>query len=309
MDRDMTLTVVGLGEVLWDVYDDEKRLGGAPANLAIQVSQLGQQGIVVSRIGRDELGEEIISEVAARGLTTQYLQWDDSHPTGTVRVRLDERGVPSFDCSVDVAFDYLHLDEKLTRLAAQIDAVVFGTLAQRNPKSRETIWAFLEHTMRGFRLYDANLRGWDPATRDIVIRSLDLADGLKINELEWATFQNEFTPGQEGAEARARGLMEEFGLRWICVTLGPDGCEFYDRQGVIRSPGIRVSVVDTTGCGDAFGAGLLVQLLKGSSPGEACAFANLLGAYVATKRGAVPDYAFPDITQFRATLDGASLEK
>ncbi|MCI0495452.1 PfkB family carbohydrate kinase, partial [candidate division KSB1 bacterium] len=128
-------TIIGIGEILWDIYENEKYLGGAPANFAYHCQQLGDRGIIVSRVGDDDLGRSVIDSLRHRSLETRYIQSDSSRKTGTVYVTIDEKGKPQFQCSTDVAFDYLEFDDRLCSLAQEADAILFGTLAQRNSVS------------------------------------------------------------------------------------------------------------------------------------------------------------------------------
>lgn len=291
--------VVGIGEVLWDIYQNEKHLGGAPANFAIHATQLGNRGVVVSRVGDDGMGQELLDTLKKRGIPTDYIQIDRQYGTGTVVVSLDIKGVPSFRCSENVAFDYLEFTEELAELAVTCDAVLFGTLAQRNPVARDSIRQFLQKTEKGIRIYDPNLRGWDANTRNIVTQSLPLADILKMNTEE-AQQLRDILPGSGPRRVDFYNyLFDTFGLKLIAITDGEQGCELRRPGERVRSPGIPVEVVDTTGCGDAFAAGLITRYLQGASLQEIADFANLVGAFTATQFGAAPVYSNKDLDRFR----------
>lgn len=293
--------IIGLGEVLWDIYypSGGKHFGGAPANFALHALQLGGEGIIVSRVGKDKLGEEILQIVKARGASIDYIQVDPERKTGTVQVRLDEKGVPSFRITPDVAYDYLELDQNLTSLAKEVDAVLFGTLAQRNLKSRETIHAFLDMAERAVKLYDINLRGWGENTLEVVKRSLRTADILKLNEDELKELKGRFQGQGSGDLEFMGGLIRDFDLRMICLTLGEKGCLLMDKKDKVYSPGVMIDpVVDTTGSGDAFVAAFVIKYLKGASLREMADYSNYVGAYVATQKGAVPLYDRSRLDEF-----------
>ncbi|MFW6159273.1 MAG: carbohydrate kinase family protein [Planctomycetota bacterium] len=290
----MAYTVVGLGEILWDLFGEEKHLGGAPANFAYHVHALGDRGIPVSRIGADTLGRELLDRLARLGVPTEFIQIDPSHPTGTVVIRLDDVGQPDFTVTPDVAWDYLELTDELEELAEQADAICFGTLAQRSPTTRRTVRQLIGAERRALIVCDLNLRSElidlgpdDPAGGDMVAHSLGLADVLKLNEEEFDTLAGALRR-QERGEPLARWLMGEFDLHLVCVTRGARGCVLYGPDGRTEEPGIEVDVADTVGAGDAFTAALVHGLLAGRPMAEVAAFANRLGAYVASRPGATP---------------------
>jgi len=293
--------IIGLGEILWDIYDNDKFLGGAPANFAIHCQQLGNDGIVVSRIGNDTLGDEIKTALEKRNLITDYLQIDSQKPTGTVQVSLDEKGKPQFICTKDVAFDYLQFNGQLENLARQADAVLFGTLAQRNSVSGEVIRKFVQRASRAIKIYDINLRGWDSATREVVLQSLELANAIKLNDEELTILKNVLQPHAEDIDF-LKFLMEKYNLKLAALTLGENGCILMDLHDVIKIKGINIKPVDTTGCGDAFAAGMIHQFLRGKPLYDVAFFSNLIGAYVALFAGATPLYALDDLEQFRKEI-------
>jgi fructokinase len=293
-----TNVVVGIGEVLWDIYQNEKHLGGAPANFAIHAQQLGNQGIVVSRVGDDGMGQELINTLQNRGIATDYIQIDRKNGTGTVIVSLDIKGVPSFRCSENVAFDFLEYDKKLAGLATTCDAVLFGTLAQRNRVARRSIRRFLLAAEKAVKVFDPNLRSWDASTRQIIKECLPLADILKLNGEE-ADRLRDILPGSGRTRADYLSyLFETYGLQLLAITYGEEGCELHRPGERVRVPGIRVEPIDTTGCGDAFAAGLVTRYLQGGSLREIAEFANCVGAFNATRWGATPVYSLEELEQF-----------
>ncbi len=291
--------IVGIGEILWDIYEDEKFLGGAPTNFAINCSQLGDHGIIVSRVGDDALGSELKNILSSKELTTEYIQTGPAKPTGTVRVSLDDQGRPSFVCTKDVAFDYLQLDDNLRQLAHSADGILFGTLAQRNPNSRETIQKFVRIPQNAFRLYDINLRGWDSEVEQIVLTSLKLADGIKLNDAEIEQLKSVWDSDTDNISF-LRSLIKNFDLKIAALTLGADGCILLDAHNDVKLDGIETTVRDTTGCGDAFAAGMVHQYLRGKSLKEIALFSNQLGAFVAQFKGAAPVYRSKEFELFQS---------
>ncbi len=291
------MLVVGIGEILWDVFGEEKHLGGAPANFACHAAALGDRAIPVSRIGRDALGAEMLSSLRALGTPTDHIQLDRRLPTGTVQVKLDDRGQPDFTIMPHVAGDNIRATEKLMRLASRADAVCCGTLAQRSPVSRRTIHKFLAAAKNAVIVCDVNLRAefrsLTPGDRErlkIVADAIRAADVLKLNDEELDTLRRALAR-EETDDRFALWLIREFGLRLVCITLGAKGCVLRGPRKRIRSRGEKVEVADAVGAGDAFTAAMTNRLLRKRPLQEIADFANRVGAYVASKPGATPTLA------------------
>ena len=289
MNAKKVYVIVGLGEILWDMFPQGKHLGGAPANFAYHVSTLGHKGITASRIGKDTLGKEIIDSVTGLGLTTEYIQIDPNHPTGTVDVRLDSSGHPKYTITQNVAWDFFEFNEKWKVLAKKVDAVCFGSLAQRSSESRSAIIEFLKHIRKdAVGILDINLREHFYST-EIVTESLRLSSILKLNDeelpilIDLLGYQN-----KKSEEELCRLLVEKCGLDLVCLTKGKNGSLLVSDTGMVRHPGCRVTVTDTVGAGDAFTAALAVQYLKGMSLKKISEAANKLGAWVVSQVGATP---------------------
>ena len=278
--------MVGIGEVLWDVFADRQILGGAPANFAYHASQLGHQAFIVSRVGNDRLGRRLLSALRGDRLATDYIQSDPRHPTGTVRVDVAADGTPDFTITPDVAWDYLEPSDSLIGLAERTDAVCFGSLAQRNRRSRQTIEQFLDAAAGALKVFDINLRQhyW---SAEIIKAGLDRADLLKLNDDEQAKLA-ELLPGPDGPVDWARSVIDRYHLRLVCVTRGSRGCLLVSPDQHAEHPGFEVDVVDTVGSGDAFTAALVSGYLAGQPLPDLAKFANRIGAYVATQPGATP---------------------
>ena len=284
-------TIVGLGELLWDLLPGGKQLGGAPSNFAYHAAALGDRGIAASRVGDDPGGEEIIARLEALGLPTRYLQRDPARPTGTVRVAVDAEGQPAFTCTQDVAWDALAWTPEWADLAAEADAVCFGSLAQRSPVSHETIQRFLRATRpKAVRIFDVNLRRDDdsPGVLDISLRRATI---VKLNEAELprvARFVGLEIEVDEDQESTARRLLRAYDLALVCVTRGARGSLLVTEAEAAAHPGYQVQVADTVGAGDAFTAAVAHHWLRGASLAAINEAANRLGSYVATQAGATP---------------------
>lgn len=280
--------VVGLGELLWDLLPTGKQLGGAPANFAYITGLLGDDGIPASRLGADDNGEQAIQRLSALGLTTAFIQKDETHPTGTVNVPLDAAGQPRFEICESVAWDFLEWTLQWRKLASEADAICFGSLAQRSPQSRNTIRSFLQSARpKAVRLFDVNLR--QPFFSSAVLSdSMKLATIVKLNHEELPRIMRLFQQEHRGEESSARRLIEIYGVKLICITRGDDGSVLATADACSRHPGFRVKVADTVGAGDAFTAALTHEYLRGMPLDRMNEAANRVGAWVASKVGAMP---------------------
>jgi fructokinase len=281
-------TVIGLGELLWDLFPSGRKLGGAPTNFAYISALLGDYAIPASRIGQDHLGEEAILRLTELGLPASFIQEDASHPTGTVRVEVDDRGQPRFEIAEPVAWDFLEWTPQWQVLAKQCDAVCFGSLAQRSPRSRSTIRSFLRTTrVDAVRVFDVNLRQ-NFYSAEILSDSMKLATIVKLNHDELPKISQILGMKHEDAESSARLLLARYNLKLICVTRGDEGSLLVTDTASHLHPGIRVKVADTVGAGDAFTAALVHEYLCDASLENMNEIANRMGAWVASEVGATP---------------------
>ncbi len=282
--------VVGLGELLWDVLPDGQRLGGAPANFAYHAATLGNRGIVASRVGIDMRGAEAVEGLSKRDIETLYVQRDATHTTGIVEVELDASGQASYNIRSNVAWDFLEFSEAWQKLAREADAVCWGTLAQRNTQSRQTINSFLNATQeKALRIFDVNLRQ-SFFNAEVLDESLRQANVVKLNheELPRVLYTLDFYHDNQSIEMRARALLERYELKTICITRGASGSVLISQHDVDEHAGFAVKVVDTIGAGDAFTAALADGLLRGLPLKQTNEAANRLGAHVASQIGAMP---------------------
>ena len=285
------ITVAALGEVLWDMLPEGKRLGGAPANFAYHVSSYGIETAVISAVGMDELGSEALETMNARHLGSHIARLS-SHPTGTVKVTLDKKGIPSYKITENAAWDFIPWSSRLEELAAETDAVCFGTLAQRSPTSRRTIRNFLEampHDNRHLRIFDVNLRTpyWD---NNIVAESLQNCNILKLNdeELPIVASAAQITANAGNPVATARSIMEKYALRAIILTCGATESYIFTPEEESRLATPHVKVADTVGAGDSFTAAFTATILLGHTVAQAHEAAVERAAYVCTQHGATP---------------------
>jgi fructokinase len=289
----MKKKVVGLGEVLWDLLPERTCLGGAPANFAYITTLMGDQGIVASRVGEDSRGLEALRRMEELGLDIDHVQTDRQRPTGTVKVELDDKGVAKFDIAHPVAWDALEWTPDWEYLAANADAVCFGSLAQRSDESRETIRQFLRATSPdAVKVFDVNLRQCY-YSHEVLAESMRLADIVKLNDDELPKIMSLAKFPHKDEVSSAQRLLGTYDLKLVCVTRGGRGSLLVSDQSArggkaSEHPGFRVRVADTVGSGDAFTAGLVHEYLHGASLDLMNEVANLVGAWVASEVGAMP---------------------
>ena len=270
----MNNIIVGMGEALWDVLPEGKKIGGAPANFAYHVSQFGFDSRVVSAVGRDELGEEILKVFNEKKLKMQIEQVD--YPTGTVQVTLDDEGVPCYEIKEGVAWDNIPFTDELKRLALSTRAVCFGSLAQRNEVSRATINRFLD-TMPDFY------------SKEVLRESFHRCNVLKINDEELVTISRMF--GYPGIDLQDKCwiLLAKYNLKMLILTCGINGSYVFTPGVVSFQETPKVPVADTVGAGDSFTAAFCASILNGKPVPEAHKLAVEVSAYVCTQRGAMPE--------------------
>ena len=281
--------VVGLGEALWDILPDGKKLGGAPANFAFHAGQFGLNAIAVSALGEDKLAEETIEQLEAKKLA--YCMPRVPYPTGTVQVTLDAGGVPTYDIKENVAWDNIPFTDELKRLALNTRAVCFGSLAQRSETSRITINRFLD-TMPDaegqLKIFDINLRqGF--YTKEILCESMRRCNILKINDEELVTISRIF--GYPGIDLQDKCwiLLAKYNLKMLILTCGTNGSYVFTPGVVSFQETPKVPVADTVGAGDSFTAAFTAAILSGKQVPDAHKLAVEVSAYVCTQSGAMPE--------------------
>lgn len=293
-------TVVGLGEVLWDLLPSGRQLGGAPANFAYGSHLLGDRALIASRIGRDELGQEIRRRLLGSGMSDESLQVDSTYPTGTVSVEVDAEGRPNFDIRYPAAWDFLEWNQGWSSLAQSADAVCFGSLAQRSDIARATILNFIDQTRpEALRIFDVNFRQ-SSYSRAIVTDSIERAKIVKLSQEELPRVAELLTIPVNHDREFATTLIRRFDLNLVCITRGAQGSLLASPTHFDEHPGFRVEVKDTVGSGDAFTAGLVHEYLQAGSLARMNQTANQMGAWVASCSGAMPR---PPEAGLRKTLE------
>lgn len=302
-------TICGLGELLWDLLPAGERLGGAPANFTVMAAQLGNRGVIASRLGTDVRGEQARAVLKNFPVELHALQTDPTQPTGTAGVEI-ANGEPRFVIHAPAAWDFLQWTSDWRALAKELDAVCFGTLAQRDPVSRETIRQFVRATRREcVRVFDANLRApfYSAGT---LAESLLLATIFKLNETEVPVVLQLLSAPAETGNVRTendlvragRWLMSRYPVQLVVITLGAQGSLLVTRDASDRHMGLASNVVDTVGAGDAFTAALLNAYLRGATLAAMNQAGNRCGAWVASQAGAMPKMDASTLTQIVGSL-------
>lgn len=285
----MSQLVVGMGEALWDMLPEGRKIGGAPANFAYHVSQFGLDSRVVSAVGDDELGNEILANFAEKQLECQIEKVP--YPTGTVQVELDEKGVPRYDIKEGVAWDNIPFTASLQELAKKTDAVCFGSLAQRNIVSRETINRFIDEMPKEehvLKIFDINLRQHF-YNKELIEESIKKCNILKINDEELVIVSQMFGFADIDFKEQCKLLLAKYNLKMLILTCGVDGSYVFapGEMSFLETP--KVKVADTVGAGDSFTGAFVAAILKGLDMKEAHRLAVNVSAFVCTQNGAMPE--------------------
>ncbi|EOS08769.1 fructokinase [Phocaeicola sartorii] len=285
----MNQIIVGMGEALWDVLPEGKKIGGAPANFAYHVSQFGFDSRVVSAVGDDKLGNEILENFDGKNLN--YLIEKVPYPTGTVQVELDLDGIPVYDIKEGVAWDNIPFTPALEELAKNARSVCFGSLAQRSVVSRETINRFLNVMPDGegrYKIFDVNLRqGF--YTKEVLCNSMKKCNILKINDEELITVSRMFGYPDIDLQDKCWILLAKYNLKMLILTCGVNGSYVFTPGEISFVETPKVEVADTVGAGDSFTATFVAAILKGKPVSEAHRLAVEVSAYVCTQNGAMPE--------------------
>jgi len=287
------MKILSIGEVLWDVFPDAEKLGGAPFNFCYHAHRLGHDVRFLSAVGDDRRGDAVIEQARAIGIETEYLRRVQA-PTGVVTVALDEAGKPTFTIHRPAAYDLLRLsNEDFAAIARwQPDWIAFGTLHQMDANIRTLLKRLIETNPQARRLYDINLRK-ESYTPELIAELLPLANVVKLNDDEVVEMERMFGTSAGSIEAFCRTWSARYNWEAMCVTLGANGCAVLIGGEYAEVPGYKVNVVDTVGSGDAFTAAFLHGMGEKWPARQVGDFANRLGALVASRAGAVPAWT-PD---------------
>jgi len=297
--------ILGIGEVLWDLLPAGKQLGGAPANFVCHAQALSASARLISRVGHDPAGQEIISRLAGFGLPTETIAVDAVAPTGTVSVEVSADGQPRFTIHENVAWDRIEAGANALAAVRRADAICFGTLAQRTRFARESIGALLAAARpEAWRIFDINLR--PPfVEEDVIFRSLTAANVLKLNEQELPVLAALFNLRGEPVH-QITALADRFSLRLVALTRGGHGSLLFAGGAIEEHPGLPAVVRDTVGAGDAFTAAVTIGLLRGWPLEKISRHANAIAAFVCSQPGATPP--LPDSLRepFMGAVESAS---
>ena len=278
--------VVGLGEALWDVLPEGKKLGGAPANFAYHAGQFGLDTIAISALGEDELAEETIKALKEHGLN--YLMPHVPYPTGTVQVTLSGDGIPAYEIKENVAWDNIPYTPEMAEIARNCRAVCFGSLAQRNVTSWATIRQFLDDTPEDcLKIFDINLR-LQFYTKDVIEESLKRCNILKINDEELVVIKRMYGYDDLDMRGICEKMLAEYGLKMLVLTCGTNGSYVFAQGLTSFQETPKVTVADTVGAGDSFTGSFCAAILNGKAMEEAHRMAVKVSAFVCTQNGAMP---------------------
>lgn len=284
----MTPRIVAVGEVLWDMLPSGRQLGGAPGNFVCHARALGAEGRLITQVGDDALGREVVERFVAKRISTETIGVDPMAPTGTVSVELSAEGQPTFTIHEGAAWDRLGVGDGATRAAAACDAICFGTLGQRSPVARESIRRLVSQApVKSLRILDINLRA-PYFDREVVEQSLRLANVLKLNDQELPILAGML--GLHGSvDEMLADLLGRCDLRLVALTRGAEGSIVLTPEGRSECAGLATDVVDTIGAGDSFTAAVALGVLKGWELDRINLAANRVAAYVCSQAGATPE--------------------
>lgn len=278
---------LAIGELLWDLLPDGRQLGGAPANFAFRLKELGNEVILVSKLGADELGDQARMLLENNGLPSEFIQTDLHHPTGTVNVFFDEDKNPSYHINTGAAYDFIECTEPLTEAVKKTDCIAYGTLAQRSTITKNTINDLIRLGTNAIKFYDINLRK-DCFTKESIESSLTHADIAKLNHHELAALAEMFSFSNGSIVEIGKQLVRQFNLTLCLVTFEAAGAlAIADDGKVVYSPGYHIELEDALGAGDAFSAAFLHAYFQGKSIAESLEASNVHGAMAAMQKGAM----------------------
>ena len=288
--------VVCFGEVLWDVFPDHKKIGGAPLNVALRLNSFGINAKIISCVGNDDNGKGLIDYIKVNNLDTTTIQINDQFQTGCVNVTLDEKGSASYEIAYPVAWDKIQLTDIFRESVQASDAFIYGSLACRDEISKNTLLQLLSNAK--FKVLDVNLRS-PHYTIPLLIELMNKADFIKCNDEELKEICAELNSSDQKLEDQIKFLSKYTNTNKICVTKGKDGAVLLYNDKLYVNKAYLVRVIDTVGAGDSFLAGLISKILVGENPNESLDFACAIGAIVASKEGANSKLTNEEITEIR----------
>lgn len=291
----MCSKIVCFGEVLWDVFPTHEKIGGAPLNVAIRLRSLKNEVNIISKIGNDSKGENLVAFIDEKGVGIEGIQVDKHHKTGKVTVKLNQKGSASYDIKFPRAWDNIELTEEVTKMVESSDAFVYGSLVARNDTSKETLIELLNYAR--YKIFDVNLRP-PYHTQELLIEFMNKADFIKFNDDELFEISKYIGSKYNSIEQNIKYVAEQTNTKHICVTKGRHGAVLLYNDKLYYNSGYLIKVVDTVGAGDSFLATLINYLLKKENPQKAIDTACAVGALVAQSEGANPIISQSDIDNF-----------
>jgi fructokinase len=295
MNTKYLLSIVCFGEVLWDIFPTHKKIGGAPLNVSLRMNSLGVNTTMISRIGDDDNGKDIISFLNNQNISSNSIQVGEEYKTGVVNVMINEKGNASYDILYPSSWDKIVLTNEMIEKVSESDAFVFGSLICRDEVSRSTLYDLLDKAK--YKVLDANLRA-PYYTKEILDELMLKADFIKLNDEELYEISQQLESPYNSFEQNIKFIAEKTNTKHVCVTKGAFGAVLYYNGKFYYNSGYFIKVVDTVGAGDSFLASLLVRLLRGKSPQKALNYACAVGALVAGHEGANPKISDKEIVKF-----------
>ncbi|WP_281335896.1 carbohydrate kinase family protein [Flavobacterium eburneipallidum] len=286
---------VSFGEILFDVFLEHKKIGGAPLNVASRLSSLGADIAMISGIGNDENGKNLVDYLNNSGINTEAVQINETYPTGIVNVILNEKGNASYDINYPAAWDKIETTEQNLAVVKEADFFVFGSLSSRDSVSRNTLKSLLE--VAKYKIFDVNLRT-PHYTKSNILELMYESDFIKFNDDELNEICEDLDSGKKSLEQNIKFISEKTNTPTVCVTLGHHGAVLYYKNKFYHNCGFKVHVVDTVGSGDSFLASIIYMLLTGQDPQYAINFASAVGSIVAQSEGANPVISPSEIDEF-----------
>lgn len=291
----MTKKIICFGEVLFDVFPTHRKIGGAPLNVALRMASLGINAQIISRVGNDKIGKELLHFIKENGVATDTIQVDENLSTGEVIVQLNDKGSASYTINYPVAWDKIEVTSVAKNAIANADAMVFGSLVCRHLVSHQTLLDLMN--LAKYKIFDVNLRA-PFYTKELLIELMNKADFIKFNDDELYEISEYMNSPYNSLEQNIHFIAEQTNTKHICVTKGSHGAVLYYNDTMYYNSGYKIEVADTVGAGDSFLAGLLTQLLTGNDTQFAINYACALGALVAQKEGANPKIEAAAIADF-----------
>lgn len=293
------MRIISIGEILWDVYENEEYIGGAPFNFSVHANRLGHEVYFISAVGEDKRGEKALQYIHDYDLPTKFVKKVKGHPTGYVDVTIGIDSYPSYNIHRPVAYDFPSLTSKQINdiISFQPDWLYFGTLQQMSNVAVHLTRKLIESLPKTRRFYDMNLRNGH-YTPELIRELLKVSSIFKLNKDEVRASCEIFNKKPTDLRNFCKWVVNEFDLEGVCVTMGSEGCTTYFDGEYLETPGRSVEVVDPVGAGDAFAAGFLHGLSNNWELDIICEFANRLGAIVIKRKGAIPDWTMEEVFSY-----------